>query len=130
MCAKALWTVFPCGSSTAFFGVMIILAFMPNTIANQLWGKPGAEARNFREAGAGTSRPRVQFTAKDAGTSRPRPAPWSVVRVLVIRSRRNARFDSHMHVRSALGLGRRTARAIPNNLVVVSRFARRSLARE
>jgi hypothetical protein len=39
----------------------------------------------LRRPGAGTSRPRVQFTAKDAGTRRPRPAAWSVVRVLVIR---------------------------------------------
>src|SRR5712692_5134190 len=28
MCARAFWTVFPCGSSTAFFGVIIIFAFM------------------------------------------------------------------------------------------------------
>src|SRR5690349_21171044 len=30
MCSRALWTVLPCGSSTAFFGVMIIFAFMRN----------------------------------------------------------------------------------------------------
>ena len=28
MCSRALWTVLPCGSSTAFFGVMMIFAFM------------------------------------------------------------------------------------------------------
>src|SRR5258708_2109652 len=28
MWARAFWTVLPCGSSTAFFGVMIIFAFM------------------------------------------------------------------------------------------------------
>src|SRR5882672_8225373 len=30
MCSRAVWTVLPCGSSTAFLGVMIIFAFMRN----------------------------------------------------------------------------------------------------
>src|SRR5688500_8964442 len=30
MCSRAFCTVLPCGSSTAFFGVIIILAFMKN----------------------------------------------------------------------------------------------------
>src|SRR5436189_1066028 len=28
MCSSAFWTVLPCGSSTAFFGVMMIFAFI------------------------------------------------------------------------------------------------------
>src|ERR1039457_1307750 len=28
MCSRAVWTVLPCGSRTAFFGVMMIFAFM------------------------------------------------------------------------------------------------------
>src|SRR5688572_28865238 len=52
MCSRAVWTVFPCGSSTAFFGVMIIFAFItrgriaPTGCAPML-GKARADARNF-----------------------------------------------------------------------------------
>src|SRR5437660_11307214 len=48
MCASAFWTVLPWGSSTAFFGVMIILAFMSGGLARNLsqtwWGNQGFEA--------------------------------------------------------------------------------------
>src|ERR1051326_494708 len=33
MCSRAFWTAFPCGSTTAFFGVMMILAFMSRRAA-------------------------------------------------------------------------------------------------
>src|SRR5205823_11555377 len=51
MCARAFWTVLPWGSRTAFFGVMIIFAFMagglPRNCSSHCWAKEGAEARAF-----------------------------------------------------------------------------------
>src|SRR3990172_8289734 len=52
MWASALWTVFPCGSTTAFFGVMTIFAFMslrayPRKNQAECWGKSPDRASHF-----------------------------------------------------------------------------------
>src|ERR1041385_5685361 len=45
MCSRALWMVLPCGSSTAFFGVTIIFAF----IAQNDFGKTFLSKREISQ---------------------------------------------------------------------------------
>src|ERR1039457_1732611 len=48
ICSRATWTVLPCGSTTAFFGVMMIFAFMlvPGNFAKK--GRAGRANFGYR----------------------------------------------------------------------------------
>src|ERR1035437_9095787 len=75
MCSRALWTVLPCGSRTAFLGVIMILAFMSETDSvrnlRQDVGQPAGKLREYF-GGHRETRAEFQLAGPEAGAPRPR----------------------------------------------------------